>query len=782
MKLILTTAKEHHKESCTSVAVSLSGDVISGGDDFTVRRWNASGEALNVVKEFEVGVTCVAWVPLSSNAIRSRGVGAGVAEGKDNCLVAFADGTFSFVNAVSGRVERTVEAHTGSITGIMYAADGTSIITAGEDGCVKVWSQAGVARSTLVNIGKCIYAICWGTETMEIGGDCVLYVADGDVVLKPVNPSIKKQQKWKAHDGVALCADWSRMSGLIVTGGEDGVYKVWDPCGRNLYTSSSGDHPVTSVKFSADGSLFAIGSFMNLRVCDKTGWSHTYERIPEGSALSLQWLPDGTQMVIGCGTGRVCTGQIVDRKISWESYYATLTDSTKLLLQNMSKETSKELEHRNKVITMSMGYGYLVVCTATTCYSYSLHRLQSPIQFDLRDVIISLKLSAHHFLLADCQQGVQVYSYEGRQISVCKLQVALRPEMMAEDLLSISPDTVALRNPANAKNILFFEATNGKPIESANIMHNMDVIFLALSQPGNSAQRKVAYIDRNRDMFLAIVRHNESRQKISSMVSSVLWHGIHETLCAIADSRLTVWYYPSILFVDAELVAPTKEVLGDAADDFHRTDRIIQFNGSRVQVRRGADGALLTLSASPHSVIIFDLIERKNWDGATRLARFLNDPILWSILAGFSIQQGELNAATVSYCALSDLAKVRYIQQIKQIPSPEGRQAELFLFQRRPDEAERILLQAGLTYRCIDMHLRLFNWERALQLAKERKTHIDTVLHRREQYLVETMRWETIPEFKELSEVVKIEPDVIAQKVEQEIQKEFDRPNAKPYA
>lgn len=784
MKLVITAAKEHHTEACTAVAVSLTGDVLSGSDDFTVRRYNSNGEALNVVKKFDSGVTCVTWVPVLNAARGAKSGSAGPTAEKGNCLVGFSDGTFSFVNAVSGKVERSVEAHSGSITGLMYSVDGTSIISAGEDGCVKVWSQAGIARSTLANAGKCIYAICWGTETVELGGDCVLYLTDGDIVIKPMNPSIKKQLRWKAHSGVALCADWSRMNGLIVTGGEDGTYKVWDAYGRNLYTSSPGDHPITSIKFSVDGSLFAVGSFMNIRVCDKTGWSHTYERVSEGSALALQWLPDGTQMIMGCGTGQVCNAQIVGRSIAWESYCATLTASKKLLLQNVSKNTSQELKARDKIIKMSLGYGYVVMCTLTTCFCYNLERLQSPVQFDLRDSVIAIQLSAKQFLIADCLQGVQVYSYEGRQVCICRSHVALRPEMMAEDLLSISPDTVAMRNPTNPKSIHFFDSTTGKLMEEFTINHSIDIVSVALSHHGSSNQRKVAFVDRNREMYLALVRNGNStaRQKIGTMVSSVLWQDTDETLSAISDGRLTVWYYPSVILLDTDLVQHTKKVYDDVEDEFSRTDRITQFNGSRVQILRGADGALLTLPVSPYSVVIFQLVEQKDWDGAIRLARFLNESVLWAILAGLSIQRGELNVAVTSYGALSDLPKVRYLKEIMKIPIPEGRQAELALFQRRPDEAERILIQAGLIYRCIDIHLRLFNWENALRVAKERKTHVDTVLYRREKYLEETMRRETIPEFTELAETIKLDPAVIEEKERQELEKELERPNVKPYA
>ena len=48
--------------------------------------------------------------------------------------------------------------------------------------------------------------------------------------------------------------------------------QVWDTYGRQLYSSGAHDYPVTSVAWSNDGELFAVGSFNTLRLCDKIGW------------------------------------------------------------------------------------------------------------------------------------------------------------------------------------------------------------------------------------------------------------------------------------------------------------------------------------------------------------------------------------------------------------------------------------------------------------------------------------------------------------------------------
>jgi len=53
---------------------------------------------------------------------------------------------------------------------------------------------------------------------------------------------------------------------LIVSGGEDCKYRVWDSYGRQLYTSAAYDYVITSVRWSPNGELFAVGSFEMIRL------------------------------------------------------------------------------------------------------------------------------------------------------------------------------------------------------------------------------------------------------------------------------------------------------------------------------------------------------------------------------------------------------------------------------------------------------------------------------------------------------------------------------------
>ena len=47
--------------------------------------------------------------------------------------------------------------------------------------------------------------------------------------------------------------------------------QVWDIYGRQVYSSQMHEHPILSLSWSPDGSLFAVGSFNTLRLCDNAG-------------------------------------------------------------------------------------------------------------------------------------------------------------------------------------------------------------------------------------------------------------------------------------------------------------------------------------------------------------------------------------------------------------------------------------------------------------------------------------------------------------------------------
>jgi len=47
--------------------------------------------------------------------------------------------------------------------------------------------------------------------------------------------------------------------------------QIWDNYGRMLFASSVYDYPITSLSWSPNGDLFAVGAFNSIRLCDSSG-------------------------------------------------------------------------------------------------------------------------------------------------------------------------------------------------------------------------------------------------------------------------------------------------------------------------------------------------------------------------------------------------------------------------------------------------------------------------------------------------------------------------------
>lgn len=106
---------------------------------------------------------------------------------------------------------------------------GSTLATGGEDGQVKVWSRAGLLRCTLAQVDSPVHGLAWAPSD-----DQLAYCAGGRVTIQGVQ-SARAQVSWRAHAAVVLCLDWSPVSRLIITGGEDCRYKVCRGAGVLAY-------------------------------------------------------------------------------------------------------------------------------------------------------------------------------------------------------------------------------------------------------------------------------------------------------------------------------------------------------------------------------------------------------------------------------------------------------------------------------------------------------------------------------------------------------------------
>ncbi|BFZ00478.1 hypothetical protein BsWGS_03517 [Bradybaena similaris] len=709
--------------------------------------------------------TSMHWFPKSAQA------GVGKKAGSDVFSLTSTDGKLHLISR-TGRIEKSVEAHKGAVLCGRWSCDGTALVTAGEDGQVKIWSRSGMLRSTLTQNSIPVYGIAWSPDS-----DQVLFTNGRQLVIKPLQASVKPQM-WKAHEGIILSVDWNAVNNLILSGAEDKRYKVWDIYGRQLYSSSSHDYPITAVSWTPDGEMFAAGSFNTLRLCDRSGWSYALEKPNTGSIFSLAWSSDGTQVAGACGNGQVIFANVIERRLEWKNFEATVTASKQIHIRNVMNDATEKLDFRDRVIKCVLGFEHLVVATSTQCYIYSTKNWNTPVIFDLKESSVSLiKQAERHFLLVD-GTGVYVFSYDGRLVCTPKYP-GMKADILNQQTIALSSDTVAIRDKADEKVVYVFDAQTGKIMgDGKPITHKVEVMDIGLDQCGITAERKITLIDKNRDLFLTSVRIFGTERKIiklANMIQSHAWNDETNMLAALTDGKVLVWYYPNAVYVDKDLLPKT--LFEKDTSEFGKDPQLIDFLGSHLILRR-SEGSLVYTSISPYPLVLHRNVMNGKWADAVRLCRFVKEENVWACLAAMATYAKDLNTAEVAYAAIQEADKVQFIINIKEIPVKEARNAEMALLYGNQQDAEAILLQAGLIFRAIMLNIQLYNWDRALELAVKHKTHVDTVLGHRQTFLARFDKPETNKRYLQYRVGVEIDWANINSKVEMEYQKERERPSA----
>jgi intraflagellar transport protein 80 len=448
MKLKVTEDKSKHSEICVAVSWSSASELFSCSDDQNIVKWqigqgaekgSVGAETVAQMDKKGAYVTDMHWFPTKKGG--GGGADVFVTCATDGCLRLMSKG---------GRVEKVVEGHQGAVVSVRWNSDGTALATCGEDGVIKVWSRAGMLRSTLVQSDCAVYSICWGQNS-----DSLLYTNGKHLVIKPVSRPSEKHTKWKAHDAAVLKVDWNAVNDLIVSGGEDGRYKVWDSYGRQLYASAPHEHAITAVAWSPAGETFAVGTFNQIQVCDQNGWAQCQANTTSGSVVNVSWTADGTHLAGAGGNGTVCFGQLTDRRLEWGKLEVVVTGADTVETVDLDRKDGQiePLELRDRIANVSVGFNHLVVATLSQVCVYQRteqNEWSTPHIVDLKDTPTLLLQCERYFLVVDNFSGVQIFNYEGRAISAPKF-AGLRTEVLNERCVALSNDQLAIIDRADPK-------------------------------------------------------------------------------------------------------------------------------------------------------------------------------------------------------------------------------------------------------------------------------------------------------------------------------------------
>jgi intraflagellar transport protein 80 len=137
-----------------------------------------------------------------------------------------------------------------------------------------------------------------------------------------------------------------------------------------------------------------------------------------------------------------------------------------------------------------------------------------------------------------------------------------------------------------------------------------------------------------------------------------------------------------------------------------------------------------------------------------------------------TIYSRELNTVEIALAAIDEADKVQFINYVKELPSEPARNAALAVYMKKIPEAEQILLSARLFYRAIKLNIKLYKWDRALEIAVNNKTHVDTVVAYRQRFLTMYKKQETNEKFKQFAQELQIDWEQIKTKIKADKERE----------
>lgn len=169
-----------------------------------------------------------------------------------------------------GTRHATLTEHTNSVRGVAFSVDGTRLVSADNDGVIKIWDlESPQVLFELPTTGQAVYDVALSPDGTRIASAS----HDGTITIWDV--AGKKQRSWRGHASVATAVAFSPDSRQLASAGWDATVRLWEPDnGVQLKVLEGHTDAVTALAYNPTGTQLA-----------SAGWDKTV----------ILWEPDSGQ-------------------------------------------------------------------------------------------------------------------------------------------------------------------------------------------------------------------------------------------------------------------------------------------------------------------------------------------------------------------------------------------------------------------------------------------------------------------------------------------------------
>jgi NACHT domain- and WD repeat-containing protein len=209
------------------------------------------------------------------DAHTAMAVGCALSPAGDTVASVSGDGTVCLWD-VGSASESVIGGHAGLVERCAFVNRGSALVTASVDGTARCWeTSTGRERETaVVHAGQTVLLLPRGDDVVLVAGEHGTLL---EVGLSPMRTSASPEELELVRKPVRIGEHRAQVWGLaalpgdaVVTGGRDGVCKVWDVARRAERLSYPGDGtPVRACAAAPDGTFVAsVGDSGRLHIWD----------------------------------------------------------------------------------------------------------------------------------------------------------------------------------------------------------------------------------------------------------------------------------------------------------------------------------------------------------------------------------------------------------------------------------------------------------------------------------------------------------------------------------